>query len=171
MQWLPAAKMSFLLFAVTALHVLILILLFVATLDKSWWVLPDKETVNIWYECTLNNHTNTWACKTVADSAWLQAVQAFMVLSLLFSSLAFIIFMCQLYTMKRGSLFYATGIFQILTSISVFTAAVIYTTHVEQFQGRRPPGGSFGYCFVLAWLSFPLALISGIIYIHLRKKE
>uniref|UniRef100_A0A670K8P6 Epithelial membrane protein 3 n=1 Tax=Podarcis muralis TaxID=64176 RepID=A0A670K8P6_PODMU len=162
--------MSFLLFAVTALHVLILILLFVATLDKSWWVLPDKETVNIWYECTLNNHTNTWACKTVADT-WLQAVQAFMVLSLLFSSLAFIIFMCQLYTMKRGSLFYATGIFQILTSISVFTAAVIYTTHVEQFQGRRPPGGSFGYCFVLAWLSFPLALISGIIYIHLRKKE
>nr|XP_060636392.1 epithelial membrane protein 3 isoform X1 [Anolis sagrei ordinatus] len=166
-----SVKMGFLLFAVTALHVLILILLFVATLDKSWWVLPDKETVNIWYDCVLNDTTHTWRCYSVSESAWLQAVQAFMVLSLLFSSFAFIIFMCQLYTMKRGSLFYATGVFQILTAISVFTAAVIYTVHVDEFQHRRMPGGSFGYCFVLAWLSFPLAMISGIIYIHLRKKE
>ncbi|XP_042332386.1 epithelial membrane protein 3 [Sceloporus undulatus] len=163
--------MGFLLFAVTALHVLILILLFVATLDKSWWVLPDKETVNIWYDCWQRNHTEGWVCHTVSESAWLQAVQAFMVLSLLFSSFAFILFMCQLYTMKRGSLFYATGIFQLLTAFSVFTAALIYTIHVDEFQHGRMPGGSFGYCFVLAWLSCPLALISGIIYIHLRKKE
>ncbi|KAF7238785.1 Epithelial membrane protein 3 [Varanus komodoensis] len=119
-----ADKMSFLLFAVTALHVLILILLFVATLDKSWWVLPDNETVNIWYDCLLDNSTKTWVCHTVSESA-----------------------------------------------ISVFVAAVIYTTQVDVFQQGRLPGGSFGYCFVLAWLSFPLALISGIIYIHLRKKE
>nr|XP_020654607.1 epithelial membrane protein 3 [Pogona vitticeps] len=138
---------------------------------QSWWVLPDKETVNIWYDCLLDSTNQTWVCHTVSESAWLQAVQAFMVLSLLFSSFAFIIFMCQLYTMKRGSLFYATGIFQLLTAISVFTAAVIYTVHVDEFQHGRLPGGSFGYCFVLAWLSFPLALISGVIYIHLRKKE
>lgn len=164
--------MSFLLFAVTALHVLILILLFVATLDKSWWVLPDDQTVNIWYECLLNQSTpETWVCHSVSDSVWLPAVQAFMVLSLLFSSFAFILFMCQLYTMKRGSLFYATGVFQLLTAFSVFTAAVIYTTHVDEFQGGQQKGGSFGYCFVLAWLSFPLALISGVVYIHLRKKE
>ncbi|XP_054848230.1 epithelial membrane protein 3 [Eublepharis macularius] len=163
--------MSFLLFAVTALHILILILLFVATLDKSWWVLPDDNTVNIWYDCTYHNATQSWICQSVSKSEWLYAVQAFMVLSLLFSSAAFIIFMCQLYTMKRGSLFYATGIFQILAAISVFTAAVIYTTHVDEFQQGRQAGGSFGYCFVLAWLSLPLALISGFIYIHLRKKE
>ncbi|XP_062993521.1 epithelial membrane protein 3 [Elgaria multicarinata webbii] len=163
--------MSFLLFAVTALHVLILILLFVATLDKSWWVLPDQQTVNIWYDCLMDNTTKGWVCHTVSESAWLRAVQAFMVLSLLFSSFAFIIFMWQLYTMKRGSLFYATGICQILTALSVFTASVIYTTQVDVFQQGRMPGGNFGYCFVLAWLSFPLALISGIIYIHLRKKE
>ncbi|XP_066484370.1 epithelial membrane protein 3 [Tiliqua scincoides] len=164
--------MSFLLFAVTALHVLILILLFVATLDKSWWVLPDHQSVNIWYDCLLRNSTaETWVCHSVSDSEWLSAVQAFMVLSLLFSSFAFIIFMCQLYTMKRGSLFYATGIFQLLTALSVFTAALIYTVHVDEFQVTREKGGSFGYCFVLAWLSFPLALVSGIVYIHLRKKE
>ncbi|ETE72569.1 Epithelial membrane protein 3 [Ophiophagus hannah] len=152
--------MSFLLFAVTALHVLILILLFVATLDKSWWVLPNSETVNIWNECLMDNQHQNWTCHP-----------AFMVLSLLFSSLAFIIFMWQLYTMKRGSLFYATGIFQILTAVSVFTAALIYTIHVDTFQQGRMPGGSYGHCFVLAWLAFPLALVSGIVYIHLRKKE
>ncbi|XP_077170016.1 epithelial membrane protein 3 isoform X2 [Paroedura picta] len=163
--------MSFLLFAVTALHVAILILLFVATLDKSWWVLPDSSTINIWYDCIQSNDTQAWMCHSVSKSEWLYAVQAFMVLSLLFSSAAFIIFMCQLYTMKRGSLFYATGIFQILAAIFVFTAALIYTTHVEEFQKGRREGGTFGYCFVLAWLSLPLALISGFIYIHLRKKE
>uniref|UniRef100_A0A8D0L679 Epithelial membrane protein 3 n=1 Tax=Sphenodon punctatus TaxID=8508 RepID=A0A8D0L679_SPHPU len=163
--------MSFLLFAVTALHVLILVLLFVATLDKSWWVLPDNENFNIWYNCFFDNNTGTWQCTSVSQSEWLHAVQGLMVLSLLFSSFAFIIFMFQLYTMKRGGLFYATGIFQIFACFSVFTAAVIYTVHVHEFHKDRNPGGSFGYCFVLAWLTFPLALISGIVYIHLRKRE
>uniref|UniRef100_A0A8C8VMD2 Epithelial membrane protein 3 n=1 Tax=Pelusios castaneus TaxID=367368 RepID=A0A8C8VMD2_9SAUR len=163
--------MSFLLFAVTALHILILVLLFVATLDKSWWVLPDKENVNLWYDCLYENNTQSWMCASVAESQWLQAIQAFMVLALLFSSFAFILFMYQLYTMARGELFYATGICQLLACVSVFTAAVIYTVHVEEFHRNRQPGGSFGYCFVLAWLAFPLALLSGIMYIHLRKRE
>ncbi|XP_037244447.1 uncharacterized protein LOC119148417 [Falco rusticolus] len=60
--------MSFLLFAVTALHVLVLVLLFVATLDKAWWVLPDEETVNLWYDCVLQNSTRSWVCASVADS-------------------------------------------------------------------------------------------------------
>jgi len=30
---------------------------------------------------------------------------------------------------------------------------------------------TYGYAFVLAWLAFPLTLISGLIYIVLRKKE
>lgn len=64
-----------------------------------------------------------------------------------------------------------TSCLDLFPAFSVFTAAVIYTTHVDEFQGGHHEGGSFGYCFVLAWLSFPLALISGVIYIHLRKKE
>ncbi|PNJ41224.1 EMP3 isoform 8, partial [Pongo abelii] len=40
--------MSLLLLVVSALHILILILLFVATLDKSWWTLPGKESLNLW---------------------------------------------------------------------------------------------------------------------------
>ncbi|TFJ97295.1 HNRPLL protein [Platysternon megacephalum] len=102
--------MSFLLFAISGLH--------------SWWVLPDDETVNLWYDCLYDNTTQSWMCASVADSR-----------------------------------------------ISVFTAALIYAIHVGKFHLHRQPGGSFGYCFVLAWLAFPLALLSGVMYIHLRKRE
>lgn len=53
----------------------------------------------------------------------------------------------------------------------MFTGALIYAIHVEEILAKYPHGGSFGYCFILAWVAFPLALASGIIYIHLRKRE
>lgn len=108
--------MSLLLLVVSALHILILVLLFVATLDKSWWTLPDKESLNLWYDCTWNTTTQTWACSNVSENGWLKAVQALMVLSLILCCLSFILFMFQLYTMRRGGLFYATGLCQLCTS-------------------------------------------------------
>lgn len=54
---------------------------------------------------------------------------------------------------------------------AVFSGALIYTIHPEEILEKYPHGGSFGYCFALAWVAFPLALVSGIIYIHLRKRE
>ena len=48
----------------------------------------------------------------------------------------------------------------------VLAGAALYAA-----QGGRPPGGRFGHCFVLAWLCVPLALLSGVTYIHLRKRE
>lgn len=39
-----------------------------------------------------------------------------MVLSLILCCLSFILFMIQLYTMRRGGLFYATGLCQLCTS-------------------------------------------------------
>ncbi|XP_056181818.1 epithelial membrane protein 3 isoform X2 [Falco biarmicus] len=108
--------MSFLLFAVTALHVLVLVLLFVATLDKAWWVLPDEETVNLWYDCVLQNSTRSWVCASVADSPWLRAVQGLMVAALLLSSAAFALFVWQLHTGPRGRLFSASGGTQLLAA-------------------------------------------------------
>lgn len=58
-------------------------------------------------------HTISFSPLFPVTAEWLVAVQALMVLALLFSSFSFILFMCQLYTMERGGLFYATGIFQI----------------------------------------------------------
>lgn len=54
---------------------------------------------------------------------------------------------------------------------AVFSGALIYAIHPEEILEKYPRGGSFGYCFALAWVAFPLALVSGIIYIHLRKRE
>ncbi|XP_063293158.1 epithelial membrane protein 3 [Pelobates fuscus] len=163
--------MSFLLFGVTAFHLIILVILFVATLDNSWWVFSQDETVNLWYDCLLDNNTSVWLCSTVSNNEWFHAVQGLMVLAILFSSFSFMIFMCQLYLMERGGLFYATGILQILASLSVFSAAVIYASHVSEFHPDREKSGYFGHCFVLAWVAFPLSMVSGIMYIHLRKRD
>lgn len=46
-------------------------------------------------------------------------------------------------------------------------AAIIYTV-MSPDEGS---GMQFGYAYVLAWVAFPLCLISGLIYIVLRKKE
>lgn len=43
---------------------------------------------------------------------WLQSVQALMVLSVVFSSISFLVFLGQLITMSKGGLFYFTGLCQ-----------------------------------------------------------
>ena len=65
--------------------------------------------------------------------------------------------------MTRGS--------RLSTGLAVFTGTLIYAIHVKEILAEHPSGGSFGYCFALAWVAFPLALASGLIYIHLRKRE
>ncbi|NWS65292.1 EMP3 protein, partial [Chunga burmeisteri] len=105
--------MSFLLFAVTALHVLILVLLFVATLDKAWWVLPDGETVNLWYDCVFQNSTQSWVCASVADNPGVRAVQGLLVGALLLAAAAFLLFLWQLQAGPGGRLFVASGATQI----------------------------------------------------------
>lgn len=57
--------------------------------------------------------------------------------------------------------------------LTAFSAALIYTFHNKEIlqDSRELTSGHFGYCFILAWVCVPLLLCSGIIYIHLRKKE
>lgn len=89
-----------------------------------------------------------------------------MVLATIFCLTSFIIFLCQLFTLVKGGRFFLTAVFQILASLFVMSGAIIYTVMSEK-KGDE----SWGYAFVLAWLAFPLTLISGFIYIVLRKKE
>lgn len=35
---------------------------------QSWWTLPDKESLNLWYDCTWNTTTQTWACSNVSEN-------------------------------------------------------------------------------------------------------
>lgn len=144
---------------------------------------------------------------------WIQAVQALMILSLLFCFFSLIAFMYQLFRLVKGGRFFFTAIFQILASeydiisafdgshpeqlrvervrsscfrfppsdpphlpsplcfsslgLFVMCAAIIYTV----MNPENDPKTQYGYAYVLAWVAFPLSLISGLIYIVLRKKE
>ncbi|GLD63175.1 peripheral myelin protein 22 [Lates japonicus] len=48
---------------------------------------------------------------------WIQAVQALMILSIIFSCLSLFLFFCQLFTLQKGGRFFLTGTFQILASL------------------------------------------------------
>lgn len=39
-----------------------------ALCPQSWWVLPDEESVNLWYDCLYYNTTQTWVCSSVSNS-------------------------------------------------------------------------------------------------------
>ncbi|XP_066546798.1 epithelial membrane protein 3 isoform X2 [Amia ocellicauda] len=169
----PVVLMAFLLISVTLLHLVSLTMLFIATMEKSWWVWRDVENSDLWFNCLFDNSTGSWICATAKENEWLQAVQALMVLSVVFSSLSFLIFLGQLFTLSKGGLFYITGFCQVFAGVTVFTAALIYSVHhggILQDE-KAPISGHFGYCFILAWVCVPLLLASGVMYIHLRKKE
>lgn len=56
----------------------------------------------------------------------------------------------------------------LLTGLFVMSGAIIYTVMSPDWL---PEKSSFGYAYILAWVSFPLALLSGLVYIILRKRE
>lgn len=49
------------------------------------------------------------------------------------------------------------------------SGAIIYT--VKSPDWVLDKDALFGYSYILAWVAFPLALISGLIYVILRKRE
>ncbi|XP_071386449.1 epithelial membrane protein 3-like [Centroberyx affinis] len=165
--------MVFLLMSVTALHLITLAMLLIATMEKSWWIWADSEISDLWYNCFHDNATNTWLCAATNENDWLQSVQALMVLSMVFSSISFLAFVGQLFAMPIGGLFYFTGLCQIFAGFTVFAASLIFTFRRKEILGdsRDLSTGRFGYCFILAWLCVPLLFVSGVLYIHLRKKQ
>ncbi|XP_033499752.1 peripheral myelin protein 22a [Epinephelus lanceolatus] len=157
--------MLLILLGVLILHLIILILLIVSTAASAWSVGGDGST-DLWYNCMTTDVG--YHCKPASNEDWIQAVQALMILSLLFCFFSLIAFVFQLFKLVKGGRFFFTAIFQILASVFVMCAAIIYTV-------MSPDDGTgntqFGYAYVLAWVAFPLCLISGLIYIVLRKKE
>ncbi|KTG40866.1 hypothetical protein cypCar_00020698, partial [Cyprinus carpio] len=106
--------MAFLLMFVTVLHLVTLAIGFsLATMEQSWWSWGDRENMDLWYKCTYENATETLLCASAKDSEWLQSVQALMILSVVLSSISFIVFLGQLFTMSKGGLFYFTGFCQL----------------------------------------------------------
>ncbi|KAM7404519.1 hypothetical protein PAMP_011862 [Pampus punctatissimus] len=165
--------MAYLLMFVILLHLITLAMLFIATMEKSWWVWDGLENSDLWYNCRFDNFTETWLCASSKETEWLQAVQVLMVISVVFSSVSFLVFLGQLFTMSKGGLFYFTGLCQVFAGLTAFSAALIYTLHNKEIlqDSRELTAGHFGYCYILTWVCVPMLLCSGIIYLHLRKKK
>lgn len=49
------------------------------------------------------------------------------------------------------------------------SAATIYTVRHSEWHANSDY--SYGFAYILAWVAFPLALLSGVIYVILRKRE
>ncbi|KAM9638542.1 peripheral myelin protein 22 [Harpia harpyja] len=158
--------MLLLLLGIIVLHVTVLVLLFVSTI-VSQWLVNGGHTADLWQNCTSGS---VFHCLTSSTNEWLQSVQAMMILSIIFSVLSLFLFFCQLFTLTKGGRFYVTGIFQILAGLCVMSAAAIFTVrHTDWHQASEDT--SYGFAYILAWLAFPLALASGIVYVILRKRE
>ncbi|MCJ8739301.1 hypothetical protein PDJAM_G00045690 [Pangasius djambal] len=159
------ATMLVVLIGTVILHLLDLILLVISTSVNAWSKFQAR-TFNLWYDCITKN--GGYHCTDASNSDWLQAVQGLMILATIFCLLSLILFIWQLFTLNKGGRFFFTAVFQILSSLFVMSGAIIYTV---MGPGGQDEDYSFGFAFVLAWLAFPLTLISGLIYIVLRKKE
>ncbi|KAL0993534.1 hypothetical protein UPYG_G00109300 [Umbra pygmaea] len=155
--------MLLILLGVLVLHLIILILLLISTSVNAWTV-SSQRTLDLWYSCL---YGGGYHCSPASNEDWIQAVQALMVLSVLFCLLSLIFFLCQLFTLVKGGRFYFTAVFQIFASLFVMCGAIIYTV----MSPDREAGAEFGYAYILAWVAFPLCLVSGLIYIVLRKRE
>ncbi|KAM7370535.1 hypothetical protein PAMP_010071 [Pampus punctatissimus] len=156
--------MLLLLLGIILLHVAALVLLFVSTIVNAW-TSSEVGSSDLWMNCSI---ASGYHCEPASTGVWIQAVQALMILSIIFSCLSLILFFCQLFTLQKGGRFFLTGTFQILASLFVMSGGIIYTVMSPEWV---PETHSFGYAYILAWVAFPLALISGLIYVILRKRE
>uniref|UniRef100_A0A8C2AUW9 Peripheral myelin protein 22b n=1 Tax=Cyprinus carpio TaxID=7962 RepID=A0A8C2AUW9_CYPCA len=131
----------------------------------AWAVNPNSSS-DLWTNCTTLNGVSK--CDPADTGVWIQAVQALMILSIIFSFLSLLLFFCQLFTLQKGGRFFLTGAFQIFASLFVMCGAIIYTVMNPEWV---PAKESYGFSYILAWVAFPLAFISGLIYVILRKRE
>uniref|UniRef100_A0A8C1PX72 Peripheral myelin protein 22 n=1 Tax=Cyprinus carpio TaxID=7962 RepID=A0A8C1PX72_CYPCA len=157
--------MLLLLLGIVVLHVAALVLLFVSTIVSAWVGNPNSSS-DLWTNCTTLNGESR--CDPADTGVWIQAVQALMILSIIFCFLSLFLFFCQLFTLQKGGRFFLTGVFQIFASLFVMSGAIIYTVMNSEWVHESE---SYGFSYILAWVAFPLAFISGLIYVILRKRE
>ncbi|XP_061218146.1 epithelial membrane protein 1 [Neopsephotus bourkii] len=159
--------MLVLLAGIFVVHIATVIMLFVSTISNVWMVgTYDKVSSGLWLFCN-----QTCGALTVRSGyeASLKTVQAFMILSIIFSVIALVVFIAQLFTLEKGKRFYITGIIMLVCWLCILIAVSIYTA---RFTGQIYPSiaSHHGYCFILAWICFCFSFIIGILYLVLRKK-
>ncbi|KAJ0000810.1 hypothetical protein NQD34_005830 [Periophthalmus magnuspinnatus] len=165
--------MLIILFLIILFHVAAAALLFVATIYNAWWVVTptglDVIYTDLWYSCNStcipveNSHTSS--------AAFLQTVQATMILATILCCVSFFVFILQLFRLKQGERFVFTAIIQLLACLCVMIGASVYTAQKESFHVPSLRDGSYGASFILAWVAFPMTLLSGLMYLVLRKRK
>ncbi|KAI6079690.1 Epithelial membrane protein 1 [Aix galericulata] len=125
-----------------------------------------KGSWGLWLMC---NGTCRQLPVTGSEEASLKAAQAFMILSIIFSVIALVMFIVQLFTLEKGKRFYITGAIMLVCWLCILIGASIYTA---RFTGLRAGfiNPHHGYSFILAWICFCFSFIIGILYLVLRKK-
>ncbi|XP_005349354.1 epithelial membrane protein 2 [Microtus ochrogaster] len=161
-------------------HIICAALLFISTINNAWWVGEDFSA-DIWRVCI--NNTNCTEINDLSgsdgftDYSIMQAVQATMILSTILCSLSFLIFLLQLFRLKQGERFILTAIIQLMSCLCAMIGASIYTDRRQDLHQQNykvyylMQEGSYGYSFILAWVSFSFTFISGLMYMILRKRK
>ncbi|XP_053131832.1 epithelial membrane protein 2 isoform X2 [Hemicordylus capensis] len=166
--------MLILLAFIIVFHIISAALLFISTIDSAWWV-GNGFSTDVWHLC-FNGSNCTALDDSFPDYQAIQAVQATMILSTILCCVAFFVFVLQLFRLKQGERFVLTSVIQLLSCLCVMIAASIYTDrHEELHTGYLytfdVKSGQFGYSYIVAWVAFAFTLVSGIMYLILRKRK
>uniref|UniRef100_A0A8C9NYE3 Epithelial membrane protein 1 n=1 Tax=Spermophilus dauricus TaxID=99837 RepID=A0A8C9NYE3_SPEDA len=160
--------MLVLLAGIFVVHIATVIMLFVSTIANVWVVSDDiTSSVGLWKNCTGGNCGQELMYSN--DDA-LKAVQAFMILSIIFSVISLLVFVFQLFTMEKGNRFFLSGATMLVCWLCIMVGVSIYTHHYANFDRNFFLGSHHGYCFILTWICFCFSFIIGILYLVLRKK-
>ncbi|XP_025896205.1 epithelial membrane protein 1 [Nothoprocta perdicaria] len=160
--------MLVLLAGIFVVHIATVIMLFVSTIANVWMVgyyNTQEVSSGLWLRC---NKSCTQLLVASSDEASLKTVQAFMILSIIFSVIALVVFIVQLFTLEKGKRFYITGAVMLVCWLCILIGVSIYTARFTKLPGTTRV--HHGYCFILAWICFCFSFIISILYLVLRKK-
>lgn len=160
--------MLVLLAGIFVVHIATVIMLFVSTIANVWVVSDfERASVGLWKNCTAGN-CNEGLVYAHEDA--LKAVQAFMILSIIFSVISLMVFVFQLFTMEKGNRFFLSGATMLVCWLCILVGASIYTHHYADGNRTMYSKSHHGYSFILTWICFCFSFIIGILYLVLRKK-
>ncbi|XP_004845904.1 epithelial membrane protein 1 [Heterocephalus glaber] len=159
--------MLVLLAGIFVVHIATVIMLFVCTISNVWVVSDGiNASAGLWKNCTGGE------CSSLLyrNQDALKSVQAFMILSIIFSVISLVVFVFQLFTMEKGNRFFISGATMLACWLCILIGASIYTDRYAKKNQNFLSGHHHGYCFILAWICFCFSFIIGVLYLVLRKK-
>ncbi|XP_037370208.1 epithelial membrane protein 1 [Talpa occidentalis] len=159
--------MLVLLASIFVVHIATAIMLFVSTIANVWVVSDfEKASAGLWKICTGSSCNATLP---YSNQDALKAVQAFMILAIIFCVISLVIFVFQLFTLEKGNRFFFSGATMLVCWLCILVGVSIYTHHYANGKSTFTKS-HHGYCFILTWICFCFSLIVGIVHLVLRKK-